>query len=262
MFQPDPSHSQPIHLERTAKADEGAFPWRVVGHAVSQLTPIKPPIIDHSLSSRVSSRSVSWSSHIGETMGDPKVCSLLDEIEDHDKISTWLPTKTKTAGACLEHALHVMESLHDCYSPMIFKTGFTSQPQVRWENRKYGYKWEPLKWECMVILYMASEPWSAGMLEASLIDRYIVFWQHVGAAYFWWLFDWTHYIIIFEEKHVLEPMAYHIKNKLLAMSHVPAQASQGCKNLRRGGDTVLEREDTSAVYMVYVVYRSFKVKPP
>ena len=116
--------------------------------------------------------------------------------------------------------------------------------------------------ECMVILYMASEPWSAGMLEASLIDRYIVFWQHLGAAYFWWLFDWIHCITMFEEKHVLEPMAYHIKNKMLAMSDVPAQASQGCKNLRRGGDTVSEREDTSAVYMVYVVYRSFKVKPP
>ena len=57
-------------------------------------------------------------------------------------------------------------------------------------------------------------------------------------------------------------MACHIKSKMLAMSYVPAQASQGCKNLRRGGDTVLEKEDTSAVYMVYVVYRSFKVKPP
>eukprot|EP00438_Fugacium_kawagutii_P015138 Skav220607 [mRNA] locus=scaffold507:143470:153073:+ [translate_table: standard] len=115
----------------------------------------------------------SWSKLMEETTNDPRVSVYLEEIDKHDKISFYLPTRTKTAGAVLKHAIHVMETIHDCHSPMIFKVGFTSDPELRWENPKYGYKWENHKWERMVIIYVSKEPWSAAMLEAALIDRYM-----------------------------------------------------------------------------------------
>ncbi|CAL1171674.1 unnamed protein product [Cladocopium goreaui] len=109
----------------------------------------------------------------------------------------------------LKHAVQVVETLFESFAPMIFKFGFSRDPKIRWENRRYGYLHERDRWERMVVLYLSPEPWSPAMLEAALIDRY--------------------------------------------------DGQPGCRNIRKGGDSV--GHDTSAAYVTYMVYRSFKHKP-
>ena len=120
----------------------------------------------------VNRTSMSWQSHVRTAMGDPHVSSLLDEIEEHDRISCWLPTKNSSAGVVLQHCVQVIDDIHACHAPIIYKVGFTADPKLRWDNRRYGYKWAIEKWDRMVILFLSKEPWSISMLEASLIDRY------------------------------------------------------------------------------------------
>lgn len=96
----------------------------------------------------------------------------MDEIDQHDKITLWLPLKPTTAGNVLQHCCRVMETLFETYDPCIFKVGFTRHPIIRWENRKYGYSRDRERWERMVILFTSTEPWSAAMLEAALIHEF------------------------------------------------------------------------------------------
>ena len=154
---------------REAQVEDCPFPWPVKGqedsHAMATEkictcpTPLRKSV-------------VSWQSHVGDTMRSPDVCSLLEEIEEHDKISLWLPIKATTAGVVLQHSLQVVATIFERWYPLVFKFGFTSNPVLRWENRKYGYRWERDKWERMEILFVSNEPWSPAMLEACLIDRY------------------------------------------------------------------------------------------
>ena len=151
------------------KVEDGPFPWALPQQqartvAVTARTPDPSP--SHK------TRRVSWELHLRESLDDPAVNVLLGELENHDRISLWLPLKVTTAGVVLNHAVQVVESLFESWSPMIFKFGFSSNPKVRWENRKYGYVHDRDKWERMVVLYLSSEPWSPAMLEAALIDRY------------------------------------------------------------------------------------------
>ena len=81
-------------------------------------------------------------------------------------------TPLLTAGVVLQHCVQVIDDIHACHAPIIYKVGFTADPKLRWDNRRYGYKWAIEKWDRMVILFLSKEPWSISMLEASLIDRY------------------------------------------------------------------------------------------
>ena len=151
------------------EVEDGPFPWALLEQQARTVA-VTPRTPDPSSSDKT--RRVSWELHIRESLGDPAVNVLLDELENHDRISLWLPLKVTTAGVVLKHAVQVVENIFESWSPMIYKFGFSSSPKVRWENRKYGYAHDRDKWERMVVLYLASEPWSPAMLEAALIDRY------------------------------------------------------------------------------------------
>ena len=56
---------------------------------------------------------------------------------------------------------------------MLFKIGFTHSPVWRWESSLYGYAGQKKhKWQCMAVLSVAEEPYSAAMLEAALIEKF------------------------------------------------------------------------------------------
>jgi hypothetical protein len=153
----------------SAKVEEGPFPWSIPQQQ-SRTVAVTPRTPDPNSCDKT--RRVSWELHIRETLDDPVVNTLLDELEKHDQISVWLPLKVTTAGMVLKHAVQVVETIFESFAPMIFKFGFSSDPKIRWENRRYGYLHERDRWERMVVLYLSPEPWSPAMLEAALIDRY------------------------------------------------------------------------------------------
>ena len=77
-----------------------------------------------------------------------------------------------SAGRILRHAISVMDDLCQWKAPLLFKIGFTHDPVWRWTNNIYGYYHEGEGWTNMIILHVSREPYSAAMLEASLIEKY------------------------------------------------------------------------------------------
>lgn len=55
---------------------------------------------------------------------------------------------------------------------MIFKVGFTHDPAWRWANSLYGYRKSRDRWNSMLVVYLSPEPYSACMMEATLIEKY------------------------------------------------------------------------------------------
>ena len=106
-------------------------------------------------------------------MSDPRTTAMMDEIEEHERISLWLPTRATSAGLVLQRCLQVIDAIHETHSPLIYKVGFSHDVIHRWSNHRYGYMWEKDKWQNMVVLFISKEPWSIAMLEAALIDRYL-----------------------------------------------------------------------------------------
>ena len=148
------------------------------------------------------------------------------------------------AGRFLQHAKAELQRLVDEEGPLLFKVGFTHDPLWRICNRLYGY-WRDLdSWTHMLILYASSEPYSAGMLEASLIDRFssILVALLVGNCI------WT-------KSHV------HVVHPSDRSSPTCSPGVPGCRNVKLGGDNIKDMDTLDATYMTYVVYRSFR-KPP
>lgn len=107
---------------------------------------------------------------------DLRKCSRTVEVfekimkEPHMSIS--LPRPGATAGRVLEHTAKVFEGLSKKFSPMTFKFGITHDPVFRWYHVPYGYKHTIEKFDRMVVVYAASNPFGPAFLEASLIQRY------------------------------------------------------------------------------------------
>lgn len=116
----------------TAQVEDGPFPWHV-GQEKSNPDP-RPKQESITVSCSKVPR-MSWQNHALGATNDPHVCSMLDEIEEHDQLSLWLPTKKTTAGVVLQHCISVMSTIHDSYAPMSYKFGFSSDPIYRWENK-------------------------------------------------------------------------------------------------------------------------------
>ena len=72
----------------------------------------------------------------------------------------------------MHHACEVFEGLHIQHKPMTFKFGFTHCAHFRWHNMKFGYKHAADKFQCMVVVYAAANPFGPAFLEASLIRQY------------------------------------------------------------------------------------------
>ena len=111
-------------------------------------------------------------------MQDPDLCKLnrslevFKKMESQEHMTVSLPRPGSTAGFVLFHAARCFEMLHKKTQPMIWKFGITHCPHFRWHHRPYGYRYAPEKYEGMLIVYGASQPWGPSFLEAHPIQRY------------------------------------------------------------------------------------------
>ena len=172
-----------IFTKCLAEADDGPFPWDVTKQAKPKFdTPTEKSCSPAPVQKM---RPVSWQSHVRGTMNDPRITSMMDEIEEHESISLWLPTRATSAGLVLQHCLQVIDAIHESHAPMTYKVGFSHNVIHRWSNHRYGYMWEKDKWQKMVVLFISKEPWSIAMLEAALIDRYLGALAALGCYQLW-----------------------------------------------------------------------------
>ena len=101
-----------------------------------------------------------------------RTVEVFEKIEMEPHMSFKLPKPGATAGCVLEHGATVFEALHKKHSPMTFKFGITHCAHFRWFHRPYGYRYGVEKFEHMLILYAASNPFGPAFLEASMVQRY------------------------------------------------------------------------------------------
>jgi hypothetical protein len=84
-----------------------------------------------------------------------------------------LPRIGCSTGTVVRHAIDTFEKISRKHEPLVFKFGWTHDPQNRFRNTKYGYIRDPhQKWQTMVVLYASNEPIGPAFLEACLIEKY------------------------------------------------------------------------------------------
>lgn len=99
-------------------------------------------------------------------IAEPEPRAKLEPIAYH------LPRQGVTAGVALRHAYRVVEGIISRNSPLTFKFGITHNVEWRWGNTMYGYKHAKEAWSHMLVIFESHEPYSTGMMEAALIERF------------------------------------------------------------------------------------------
>ena len=102
----------------------------------------------------------------------PRSMEVFSMIDSDACLSQRLPPVGATAGKVLEHGARVFAKLQEQHSPMTFKFGITHNPHYRWNNTTFGYKWCVDKFQHMIILFAAGNPYAPAFLEASLIREF------------------------------------------------------------------------------------------
>lgn len=102
----------------------------------------------------------------------PRSQDAFRRLEMDPCMSLKLAKPGSTAGTVLRHSSMVFEDLFQKQKPMTFKFGISHDPCLRWHNSRFGYKHGKERFECMTIVYTASNPHGPAFLEAALIDRY------------------------------------------------------------------------------------------
>lgn len=100
-----------------------------------------------------------------------------------DVVTFQLPPLDALSGRVIRHCSTVLEKLFETEAPLTWKIGVTHCPHWRWTNQLYGYKHGREKFKHMLIMYMAPEPFSVGMLEAAMIDKYQSNWTKKNILY-------------------------------------------------------------------------------
>lgn len=99
----------------------------------------------------------------------PRSVETFRKIDRHPSLSLMLPKPAATAGRVLEHAAEKFTQMLRRNEPCTFKFGITVDPHDRWENySKYSHD----RFEYMMILYAASQPYGPAFLEAALISQF------------------------------------------------------------------------------------------
>ena len=165
------------------EVSEGPFPWANPNGGCAKswaalAAEADDPRMEHAFCSApdpVSSRSASPAcEHIrGIVLEDSEIRGIIEEIDDHPDIQWRLPKRESTAGAVLQHSILAVRGLINAEGPLSFKVGITHNAVWRWENQLYGHKQDKrYKWQAMLILHLAEEPYSICMLEAALINHF------------------------------------------------------------------------------------------
>ena len=101
-----------------------------------------------------------------------RTLEVFGKIESEPHMSFTLPKAGVTAGHVLDHACKAFESIHGKLAPMTWKFGISHDPHFRWFHSPYGYQYGHEKFESMLILHAAANPFAPAYLEAALIQRY------------------------------------------------------------------------------------------
>lgn len=119
------------------------------------------------------SRSLKPSWEIDDSINHlPRTVEVFEVIDQEPDLSHHLPRAGSSAGRVLQHAVNVFEGLLARHKPMTFKFGITNDPYKRWHSKTYGYKNGRDKFEAMIIIYAANNPYGPAFLEAALVDRF------------------------------------------------------------------------------------------
>ena len=192
----------------------------------------------------------------------PRTEQVFRKIELDSQLSCRLPAPRATAGSVLKHAGAVFDSLRSKLEPFIFKFGITHDASFRWHNPRFGYAKGIDKFEHMVVLYAAADPYGPAFLEAALIQQFSgpmavyrnIFPQltRVGQCIYracprYSECAWGHVYVY--NMRVFCYSAYS------SMQGVP-----GRRNIRSGGDNIQD-EAEEGPFLTYIVYRSFKFPP-
>ena len=102
----------------------------------------------------------------------PRSMEVFRKIHGHPALTLMLPKPSATAGRVLEHAAERFTQMLRRNEPCTFKFGITVDPSDRWENySKYSLD----RFDYMIILYAAAQPYGPAFLEAALISRFASF---------------------------------------------------------------------------------------
>ena len=151
-----------------SEASLGPFPWDVQGQVTSA-----PAHARVARSPRTLDIEAKWVGRLDkDVLLLPRTDDVFRKIEKDPSLSYRLPRPGATAGVVIQHAAAVFEGLHLHHKPMTFKFGFSHCAYFRWNNSKFGYKYEANRFERMVVVYAAADPVGPAFLEAALIQRY------------------------------------------------------------------------------------------
>ena len=114
----------------------------------------------------------------------PRTNQVFNRIDGDDRLSYQLPPTGSTAGRILQHAAGIFERLLSKHKPMTFKFGITNDAHARWHSKKYGYRFSVEKFEHLIVVYAADNPYGPSFLEAALIDRFKSFFAQLLHLHF------------------------------------------------------------------------------
>ena len=155
----------------TSEASEGPFPWQEVQHSRKDCQSFEAAK-RKSLTVRSTGKPVT-----PQYIQDPdlrrldRTLEVFGRIESESHMSFTLPKAGATAGHVLDHACKAFESLHGKLAPMTWKFGI-HDAHFRWYHSPYGYQYGREKFEFMLVLHAAANPFAPAYLEAALIQRY------------------------------------------------------------------------------------------
>ena len=192
----------------------------------------------------------------------PRSQDVFRRIELDPCMGLRLPKPGSTAGTVLKHCAQVFEDLLRKNKPMTFKFGISHDPCVRWHNSRFGYKYGKDPFECMTIVYTASNGHGPAFLEAALIDRYGSFLIAIYSLPICWSI--CEFTFLQEEDFMCAKLAVHVCSMfpcvfscfLSFCSVLCGWGLQGCKNELRGGDSL--RDCDEGPYFTYIVHMSWK----
>lgn len=99
----------------------------------------------------------------------PRSMEVFRKIEGNPSLTLMLPKPAATAGRVLEHAAERFTQMLRRNEPCTFKFGITVDPSDRWENySKYSLD----RFDNMIVLYAAAQPYGPAFLEAALISQF------------------------------------------------------------------------------------------
>ena len=140
----------------------------IKGHAEKLLTrPHRPG------RASLATKSTHWSLTLGDdVLSLSRTSQCFDMIEQDDRLDYALPKRARlTAGQILKHCYETLDRILAKQTPCIYKVGYTHCAWFRFYNDVFGYVRERDRWECMTVIYAASEITSPSFVEAALIQR-------------------------------------------------------------------------------------------